>query len=209
MSPLEQMTERAYAGEPEGAFAFASEDDAMRFAVLLRPDAPMGQLVALPAVCALGVLDALEALGVPREEVGIGWPQDVVRVDGNERLAHVGTKAGYADGMFVVAAVELATEGGEALAQALCDALVARADAWAKTSRSDQAKAGPWAPFLPEYFDRVALMGKPVNVCYPNGTVYARGYFVGIDIWGRATVRTKRAGDLEFPPERYQIKPQA
>lgn len=209
MDPLQQMVERAYDGEPEGAFAYASADDATRFAVLLRPDAPMGQLVALPAVCALGVLDALEGVGTPRGEIGIGWPQDVVRVADNKTLAHVATKAGYADGMFVVAAVELAASGGEALAQTLRDALVARARTWAATSRSSQAKAGPWAPFLPEYFDRVALMGKPVNVCYPNGVVYARGHFVGIDIWGRATVRTKRAGDLEFPPERYQITPQA
>lgn len=209
MDPVNEMVERAYAGEPAGAFAFATDDeDSMRLAVLLRPDAPMGQFVAVPPVAALGVLDAFEALGTPAAEIGIGWPQDVVRVEGYERLAHVSTKAGYADGMFVVVGAELAVAGGEALAQAVRDGIAARVDAWAETSHTDQAKAGPWAPFLPEYFDRVALMGQPVNVCYPNGTVYARGYFVGIDIWGRATVRTKRAGDLEFPSEKFTIAPQ-
>lgn len=209
LDPLAAMTERAYAGEPEGAFAYAGDDGSFRFAVLLRPDVPMGQLVAAPAVVALGVLDALEALGVTHDEVGIAWPHDVVCADGHEPLASVSTKAGYADGMFLVAGVDLAVPGGDALAQALCDAVVARSGAWAEGSRTPQAKAGPWAPFLPEYFDRVVLMGQPVDVCYPNGRVYARGHLVGIDIWGRATVRTKRAGDLEFAPEQYVIRPQS
>lgn len=208
MLPLARVIERAYAGEPEGTFAYAGDDESFRFAVLLRPSVPMGQLVAAPAVVALGVLDALEALGVPRDEVGIAWPHDVVRVEGNDSLASISTKAGYDDGMFLVAGIDFDASGGDALAQALCDAVTARAHAWAEASHTSQAKAGPWAPFLPEYFDRVVLMGQPVDVCYPNGRVYARGYLVGIDIWGRATVRTKRAGDLEFAPEQYVIRPQ-
>lgn len=209
MEPLAEMLERAYAGEPEGAFAFSAVDEGMHLAVLLRPDAPMGQLVAVPPVVALGVLDGLEGLGVSPQSIGISWPQDVVRKEGHELLAGVTTKAGYAEGMFVVARIELAASGEEATAVALRDAVVARVGSWARESHSQRAKAGPWAPFLPEYFDRVVLMGQPVNVCYPNGTVYARGHFVGIDIWGRATVRTRGGGDIEFPPERFRIEPQA
>lgn len=203
------MLERAYAGEPEGAFAFVAADERMRLAVLLRPDAPMGQLVAVPPVVALGVLDGLEELGVSHESIGISWPQDVISSADHAPLARVTTKAGYAEGMFVVACIDLEAQGGEAVALALRDAVVARVGAWAAQSRSDRAKAGPWATFLPEYFDRVVLMGQPVDVCYPNGRVYARGHFVGIDVWGKATVRTKRAGDIEFPPERFRIEPQA
>lgn len=209
MTPAEQMLGRAYSGEPEGAFSYESDGGILCLAILLRPDAPMGQLVAIPPVVALGVLDALEGLGTSREDIGIGWPHEVVRTHGNETLVSVSTKAGYAGGMFVVAALRAALKSaGEGVASALRDAVVERVASWAESSRSLEAKAGPWAPFLPEYFDRVALMGKPVNVCYPNGTVYARGYFVGIDVWGRATVRTKRGGDLEFPPERFRIEPQ-
>lgn len=206
--PLEEMVGRAYDGEPAGAFAYKADEESMTFATIVRPEVPMGQLVAAPPVMALGVLDALEAVGMPQEEIGIAWPSDVVRVRDNERLATVSAKAGYAGGMFVVAEARLAVGGGEALARALCDAMGARAEAWGAASHTSQAKAGPWAPFLPEYFDRVALMGQPVDVCYPNGRVYARGHFVGIDIWGRATVRTARAGDLEFSAEQYRIRPQ-
>lgn len=205
---MEELLERAYAGEAQGALAYQTDgSDRLRLAVLLRPDVPMGQLVAVAPVVCLGVLDGLESLGVDRRSVGIAWPQDVVWVEGHERVACVRTRAGYAEGMFVVAGIDLAVGGGEALAKALADAIVARVCAWAPQARSTQAKAGPWAPFLPEYFDRVALMGRPVDVRYPNGRLYARGHLVGIDIWGRATVRTSNAGDIEFPSEKFSIEP--
>ena len=194
-APLAYLTEAAYAGAPAGESAGFVESGLLRCGVLLRPDVPMGQLVAAPAVLALGARDGLLALGAPSEEV----------------------KAGYAEGMFVVAAVDvetgklpsaLADATSEGLIRALCEGMMARSEVWARDSRSSRAKAGPWATFLPEYFDCVPLLGKPVNVCYPNGRIYARGHFVGIDIWGRATVRTKSSGDIEFPPEKFVIRPQ-
>lgn len=207
--PVDQMLESAYAGEPAGAFAYASDGGGFHIAVLLRPEVPMGQLVAASPVVALGVLDAMESLGVDPGQIGIAWPQDVVRVEGHEPLARVTTRAGYGDGMFVVARVALEAVGEERLAYALRDALVGRSERWGAAVQAGLAQAGPWAPFLDEYFGRVALMGKPVDVRYPNGRVYARGYFVGLDVWGHATVRTKRAGDLEFPTERFRIAPQS
>ena len=217
-APLATLTEAAYAGAPAGEAVGFVNAGLLRCGVLLRPDVPMGQLVAAPAVVALGVRDALLALGAAPHRVGIGWPSDVVLDEGDATLARVASKAGYADGTFVVAAVNVeldllpsALEDAptEGLVQAVCASVVARADAWARDSHTDRAKAGPWATFLPEYFDCVPLLGRPVNVCYPNGRVYARGHFVGIDIWGRATVRTKNAGDIEFPPEKFIIRPQA
>ena len=216
-APLAYLTEAAYAGAPAGESAGFVESGLLRCGVLLRPDVPMGQLVAAPAVLALGARDGLLALGAPSEEVGIGWPAQVVLGAGGQTLARVSSKAGYAEGMFVVAAVDvetgklpsaLADATSEGLIRALCEGMMARSEVWARDSRSSRAKAGPWATFLPEYFDCVPLLGKPVNVCYPNGRIYARGHFVGIDIWGRATVRTKSSGDIEFPPEKFVIRPQ-
>ena len=35
------------------------------------------------------------------------------------------------------------------------------------------------------------LMGKPAEVVYPNGKVAMRGTLVGMDVWGRATIRNE------------------
>ena len=109
-APLAYLTEAAYAGAPAGESTGFVDGGLLRCGVLLRPDVPMGQLVAAPAVLALGVRDGLLALGAPSEEVGIGWPDQVVLGEGDQTLAHVSSKAGYAEGMFVVAAVDVETE---------------------------------------------------------------------------------------------------
>lgn len=221
--PLAEVTELAYAGAPEGSGiscrAKDSEDSTLRVAVLLRPDVPMRQLVAAGPVAALGSLAALEQLGADPRSMGIDWPYDLVGGAGPSEdrvpLARISTKAGYSDGMFVVLEVDVSRTAldalqvdSEALPQALQQRLVAAVRWWEKRASLPNAQAGPWAPFLQEYFDRVPLLGHAVNVCYPNGRVYARGVFVGIDVWGRATVRTLRAGDIEFPPEKFRIEPQ-
>lgn len=203
------MMGRAYEGEPAGAMSFEATDGMLRVVELLRPDVPMGQLVALAPVVALGALDALEALGMPRGEVGLAWPHSIVRVAGHEPLVGVEVRAGYAGGTFAVASLELLASGGESTAAALCEGVGSRVTRWSGEARGERAKVGPWAPFLPEYFDRVVLMGQPVDVRYPNGRLYAQGRFVGVDVWGRATVRTARLGDIEFPPERFAISPRA
>jgi biotin-(acetyl-CoA carboxylase) ligase len=243
--PAEALLDAAYEGAPAGACTALVEGGAasegekdplpeagrLRVSVLARPQVPMGHLVAVAPVAALGAADALEALGADPGAFGIGWPHDLVLADGEGSVCRVSTKAGYADGTFVVLSLDLGLRaladllgrgaaggdaGGleapveaEAVVRALRDAVCARLDAWAAAVAGEGARVAPWASFLPEYFDRVALMGRPVDVRYPNGSVYARGYFVGVDIWGRATVRTRRAGDIEFPAERFGIFPQS
>ena len=94
---------------------------------------------------------------------------------------------------------ELLTDSVEA-------AIRARVDAWAKALEG-RPRLAPLAPVLSDYADRLALLGHRVRVTYPNGLAYATGEFVGIDVWGRATVRLANGSDLEFPPERYNISP--
>lgn len=238
--PLAEVTELAYAGSPEGSgISCRAKDSTLRMAVLLRPAVPMRQLVAVGPVAALAGLAALESLGADSQSIGIAWPNDLVVVPEVRPhaesapyplLAKLSTKAGYAEGTFVVLGVDVdlaalaclhfeyrEQQGGsvgsnelhQRLAQALQKYLVAGVRRWEASVEAWGAQAGPWAPFLQEYFDRVPLLGQPVNVSYPNGRLYARGVFVGIDIWGRATVRTRRAGDIEFPAEKFRIGPQS
>lgn len=219
--PAEALADAAYALAPEGTCTALAEKDRLLVAVLARPKVPMGHLVAAAPVAALGAADALEALGANASAFGIGWPHDLVLTGRADVVCRVSAKAGYAEGTFVVLSLDLdlhalaallgedATGGPDVVAGALRDAVCSRMDAWATSVAGEGARVAPWASFLPEYFDRVALMGRPVDVRYPNGSVYARGYFVGVDIWGRATVRTRRAGDIEFPAERFGIFPQS
>lgn len=274
--PLTHVTELAYSGAPEGSGVVLhvngeqqnTPSELLRLGVLLKPQVPMRQLVAVEPVAAMALLTAFEDAGVQADRIGIGWPHDIVLSEGNRLVATLSTKAGFNDGMFVSLAIdvqadvlaELLDEVGEAEATAAAAdsvavtatdtvANLAAADTaadtaiddpnaiaagrgatsvlvptlavaiqkrvvqamrdWETQAKSSNAAAGPWAPFLPAYFDRVPLLGQAVNVCYPNGRVYARGIFVGIDIWGRATVRTRRAGDIEFPAQQFVIRPQS
>ena len=110
--------------------------------------------------------------------------------------------AGIADAM---------AEGAEApgfdeLAQAIRDAVVARADAWAAAVNSGHAVAGPLAPVLSEYFDALPLMGARVDVVYPNGNVAATGDFVAVDVWGRATVRLGDGREVVVSSEQASLR---
>ena len=83
----------------------------------------------------------------------------------------------------------------EALVETLAAAVLTRVDAWAVVANTPQGAAGPLAPVLGEYFDMVPLLGRQVAV----------GVFAGLDIWGRATIKTD-AGEQEFPPEAVRIR---
>lgn len=80
-----------------------------------------------------------------------------------------------------------------------------RVDAWAVVANTPQGAAGPLAPVLGEYFDMVPLLGRQVAAVSPNGLPLAVGVFAGLDIWGRATIKTD-AGEQEFPPEAVRIR---
>ena len=147
--------------------------------------------------------------------VAVGWPADVVLEDGTGLVTRMRTSAGYAEGMFVVCSLSFDVEGGvhadalpddEKVADAVCGAVLGRVNAWAAAVGAGRAVAGPLAPVLSDYFDRVALMGKPVELVYPNGRVAMRGTLAGVDVWGRATVRNELGGEVEVSPEQASIR---
>lgn len=124
---------------------------------------------------------------------GIAWPHSVVDAATGELVTSVASQGGYDDeGMFVRATLDVAPD----VAQVVLD----RVNAWS---------AGPGAPLatvLADYADALVQLGEQVEVTYPNDKHYAQGTFVGVDVWGRATVRLLAGEELEFPPEKYQIR---
>lgn len=133
---------------------------------------------------------------------GIGVNLERPVLEGDMGSVNPLAPAGIADAM---------AEGAEApgfdeLAQAIRDAVVARADAWAAAVNSGHAVAGPLAPVLSEYFDALPLMGARVDVVYPNGNVAATGDFVAVDVWGRATVRLEDGREVVVSSEQASLR---
>lgn len=172
--------------------------------VTVRPEVPMGAFHGIGYVCTLGVVDALRASNV---DAGVAWPFGVVDAATGAPLADVRTRAGYDEGMFATCEVWAREAACLPAADVLAAGITARVDAWAQDVRVGRAKAGPLAPILSDYYDATALMGRPVQVLYPNGNVMARGTFVGLDVWGRATLRTDDGREIEFAPEQASIRP--
>ena len=93
------------------------------------------------------------------------------------------------------------------LAERLRAAVVAACDEWEGQVRAGRAKAGPLAPFLPEYFDCCAMLGRRVVALTPAGEEVVRGAFCAVDVWGRATVHADDGRDLEFSAEQVSLRP--
>lgn len=87
----------------------------------------------------------------------------------------------------------------------LAASIVRRVDAWAAALAANKAVAGPLAPVLNEYFDMVPALGHRAAAVSPNGHPLAIGTFAGIDVWGRATIKTT-VDEREFAPEVARIR---
>ena len=172
-------------GVSAGWCAWSAGEASLTFSLVVRPDVNMHAFHGLPFVAAMGMMDALAGtaaapgLGLAGK-VGIQWPSDIV----------CGAPA------FETSFARVAVNGGAGLA---------RVDAWAVVANTPQGAAGPLAPVLGEYFDMVPLLGRQVAAVSPNGLPLAVGVFAGLDIWGRATIKTD-AGEQEFPPEAVRIR---
>ena len=65
------------AGRGRRGHAWTSPAGSLYLSVVLHPQVRMQEFTALPAVCAMGVMDVLRAHGLG-ERVGIKWPNDIV-----------------------------------------------------------------------------------------------------------------------------------
>ena len=213
---------RGREGVSAGWCAWSAGDASLTFSLVVRPDVNMHAFHGLPFVAAMGMMDALvgtastPGLGLAGK-VGIQWPSDIVcgAPAFETSLARVAVNGGAgAAGMFGAVTVDIERSAlselgvdvaDEALVEALAAAVLARVDAWAVVANTPQGAAGPLAPVLGEYFDMVPLLGRQVAAVSPNGLPLAVGVFAGLDIWGRATIKTD-AGEQEFPPEAVRIR---
>lgn len=208
MGVTEDLVERGRAGEASGACLCEAADGALRLAVLLRPGVPMGHLMGLRPVCALGALDALRE---KNPAVTLAWPGDVVLADGDghvtSELCRLSVHAGTGEaGMFAVCEATCAGLLSEKDTEPLARAICARVDAWAADVRAGRGATGPLAPILSEFFDGLALMGHEASVVYPNGRVAAEGTFTAVDVWGRATVHLADGRELVISPEQASLR---
>ena len=185
MSDFIDIVEQARDGAPAGQRNVQLDADTLLVELVVRPAVGMAFLTGAPYAAALGVADALAGLGATG--IGVAWPHDVCGPDGV--MATVRTTAGYGEGMFVV-----------------CHVALARVGQWAEGISQAGRAATPLGPILNELFDRMPLMGKPAEVVYPNGKVAMRGTLVGMDVWGRATIRNEFGRDLDIAPEHASIR---
>ena len=122
------------------------------------------------------------------------------------RVVAVDARAGYdEDGVFVRCDLTWDDEralAAPALERAACEGV----DAWAADVAAGRAAAGPLAPVLSDYFDVLLGMGERVEVLR-GARVIGRGTLVGVDVWGRATVRLEGdAQELEVAPEQARLR---
>lgn len=81
------------AGRGRRGHVWASPEGSLYLSCVLRPQVPMQNFIAIPAVSAMGIIDALHGLGLSGR-VGIKWPNDIVaRMDDdgdfNRKLAGI------------------------------------------------------------------------------------------------------------------------
>ena len=201
-------------GVSAGWCAWSAGDASLTFSMVVRPDVNMHAFHGLPFVAAMGMMDALvgtastPGLGLAGK-VGIQWPSDIVcgAPAFETSLARVTVNGGAgAVGMFGAVTVDIERSALSELGVDVADeALVETLAAGAVVANTPQGAAGPLAPVLGEYFDMVPLLGRQVAAVSPNGLPLAVGVFAGLDIWGRATIKTD-AGEQEFPPEAVRIR---
>ena len=213
MSVFDTVVKLAETGEQAGVFlaedgngkSIGQGEKHVECALILRPDVPMQQVMGIPYVVAYDLAEALED-AVPN--IGIAWPYGIVI--GDTPVASIRAHAGYADGMFVVCGLtfdfeELLATGALSLTN-LAQKAMATVGSWAENVKAGRAAAGPLAPILNEYFERVTLLGQTVDVVYPNGNVAYTAHFGGVDVWGRAIIVDDEGKETAITPEQASIR---
>ncbi len=206
MGVEKDLVELARAGAPAGEKnIWLADDGTLTVEFVCRPAVGMAYLTGAPYAAALGVADALEAAGYAG--IGVAWPHDVCGENG--LFVRVSTSAGYGEGMFVVCRAVVpgvAAADAEHLGATVAEAAAAQVTAWEASILAAGKAATPLGPVLNDFFDRMPLMGKPVEVVYPNGRVAMRATLAGMDVWGRATVKNNYGGEVEIAPEQARIR---
>lgn len=94
-------------------------------------------------------------------------------------------------------------------ARVLRDSIMARVGAWEAAVAAGRAAAGPLAPVLDEYFERMPAVGRAMDAVMPDGRVMATGTFSGMDVWGRAILVTEAGEEISVAAEQASLRPHA
>ena len=215
---------RQTAGRGRRGHAWDSPAGNLYLSVVLRPNVGPERLSGLAAVCGLGALEALSALGATG--VLLKWPNDLLargrKVSGilveAARDTHGETFAACGIGVNVeraprgLGATCLEELGVQvallALAQGLRARLCERCDAWAASIRALVEKDGPLTPVLDDYLAHLAWLGESVVALSPTGDALCTGRLATIDAWGRAVLETPH-GTRAFSAEQASLRPLA
>ena len=205
---------RQTAGRGRRGHVWASPKGNLHLSVLLRPNVPPSKLPGLAAACGLGVLDGLAGIELANAPQ-LKWPNDILAR--NRKLGGILVEAARdgAGNAFAVCGVGVnverapadlgaisladlgATPSFSALAEALRDGIVARADAWVAAGGVE-----PLAGIHDDYVSALAWRGEKVRALAPDGALLTCGSFETVDLWGRAVV-----DGLAYASERASLRP--
>ncbi len=215
---------RQTAGRGRRGHAWDSPAGNLYLSVVLRPNVGPERLSGLAAVCGLGALEALSALGAT--DVLLKWPNDLLargrkiggilveaaRDSRGETFAACGIGVNVERAPRGLGATCLEELGVQvtlpALAQGLRARLCERCDAWAASIRALVEKDGPLTPVLDDYLAHLAWLGESVVALSPAGDALCAGRLATIDAWGRAVLETPY-GTRAFSAEQASLRPLA
>lgn len=187
---------RQTAGRGRRGHVWASPAGSLYLSVVLRPQVPMQNFIALSAVCSMGVIDMLHELGLAGR-VGIKWPNDIVaRVDAPAAGETGQASAAAFDRKLVGVLVEAraGSDGPFAVAGMGINVQPVKIDG-ALASESEEVAAGP-KPLAP--ISLAELLGEGAEV--PELTDLARmlrdAVVARVDAWAAAV----RAGGASAGP---------
>lgn len=213
------LTARQTAGRGRRGRSWLSDEGALCFTLLIRPEFHMTLAPRLVIACAVGACRALRSYGVKAE---IKWPNDIV-VGGKKLcgiLCEADQKGFVAAGMGInvnqktfqddisQTACSLYTETGEEHdMNAVAAGVINECEGLFALCASDEGYAG----LIGEYLSMCATIGRKVRVIAPDGEY--EGEAVGLDAQGRLRVRCDKgrikvvnAGDVSIRPAEDQKK---
>ena len=222
------------AGRGRRAHGWSSPEGGLYLSVLIRPQVASAQFPGLPVACALGIVDALRAVGCSRAR--LKWPNDVV-VD-RAKLAGILTELGQGDaGAFAVCGVgvnmrapraavavpgALAPTGLAASLDAGCmlpnlDALAERLragildaeGAWEHGLADCSRDTPPLTGIVDAYNGRLAFRGERVSVFAVDGAKVFDGTLLGVDDEGHALVENRSGRVSLLDASFVSIRPQS
>lgn len=165
--------------------------------VALAPNVAMKDISVVPQILLLAVVKELKRYGI---NAAISWPRTIML--NRQEAAYIVCHASYDRGIKLdcelitqVAEPKLAQHSKE-LGACMYDACAA----WEKILATTTV-AGPFAPYMEEFYDLCSLAGHVVDACDRSGVVRAHGRFAGIDAWARITLVTPHKSEFELAPD--------